>query len=79
MTIAEERIRTIIADYTLTEAQQQTKNFSTQFPLRKKNLRMWTYFLTTYGRRSPMMRQTIKHDLRYFRDAAVDTLVPMSR
>ena len=64
--------------YTRSDAQQKTRKFMQPFALWKKNIRMWTYFLTTYGRREPMLRKTIKYDLRYFTDAWVDTIVPMS-
>jgi hypothetical protein len=71
-------IHTLGSKYTLTSPQQKIKKFLQPFALWKKNVRMWIYFLTTYGRREPMLRKTIKYDLRYFTDAGVDTLVPMS-
>jgi len=72
-------IKETIANYTLTDNQKNTKSFKQKFPLWTKSVRMWNYFLTTYGRRDPMVRKTLKYDLRYFSDADVDTLIPMSR
>lgn len=73
----------IIAQYcknnALTPSQQKTKKFNTSRPIRSKSVPMWTYFLTTYGKRDWMVRKSIKHDLRYFKDADVDTLVPLCR
>ncbi|USN54355.1 MAG: hypothetical protein H6765_07435 [Candidatus Peribacteria bacterium] len=63
----------------MTEGQAATKKFHRKFAFRKKEVRMRKYFLTTYGKRDPQVRKTIKYDLRYFKDAAVDTLVLLSR
>ncbi len=76
---AEDFMNDIGKKYKLSDAQLSTKKFHQPFVYRKKNVRMWMYFLTTYGKREPMVRKTLKHDLRYFHDASVDTLVPMSR
>jgi len=72
-------LETYAKDYTLSDAQKNIKKFMQPFARWKKNVRMWTYFLTTYGRSEPMLRKTLKYDLRYFSDAGVDTLVPLSR
>lgn len=77
---AEELIRKSAESYSPTQNQIGLwRKFHQPFALRKKNVRMRTYFLTTYGKREPIVRTTLKHDLRYFHDAAVDTLIPMSR
>lgn len=68
----------IAKKYTPTENQKNIKKFLQPFAIWKKNVRMWSYFLTTYGRREPMLRKALKYDLRYFSDADVDTLIPMS-
>lgn len=79
MDLADETIRLLEASYELTDNQRSIKTFHRPFALRKKEVRMRKYFLTTYGKRDRMVRKTIKYDLRYFKDAAVDTLIPMSR
>lgn len=71
-------IDTLTKAYTLTEKQKRIKSFHHDFPLRCKEVRMRQYFATTLGARDRMVRKTIKTDLRYFCDAAVDTLVPSS-
>ncbi len=77
---AEELIKNVAKEYTSTANQAELwKKFHQPFALWNKNVRMRNYFLTTYGKRDPMVRGTLKHDLRYFQDAAVDTLIPMSR
>lgn len=72
-------IHTRIATYQSTPAQHQTKSFNPKFPLRCKEVRLRQYLATTLGARDPMVRKAIKHDVRYFLDAHVDTLIPSSR
>lgn len=77
---SEKLLKEVTKWYKPTEHQQAlAKKFNSSFPTWKKDVRMRTYFLTTYGSREPMVNTTIKHDLRYFHDAAVDTLIPLSR
>lgn len=75
----EEVIREYTNIYTPAENQKNIKKFHTDFPIWAKSVRMWNYFLTTYGRRDWMVRKTLKTDLRYFSDADVDTIIPISR
>ena len=76
---AQTYIAQICKNTALTPAQQSTKRFNSSRPVWSKAVPMWTYFLTTYGKRDWMVRKSIKHDLRYFKDADVDTLVPLCR
>jgi len=76
---AQSLIQNIANDMVLTPQQKNSKKFHQPLALWKKNVRMWTYFLTTYWRSEPFLRKTLKTDLRYFADAGVDTLVPLSR
>jgi len=71
-------IRELCSWYTLNAKQIETKSFHTTFPVWSRSVSMWNYFLTTYGKREWMVRKAIKYDLRYFKDAAVDTLIPLS-
>ena len=73
--LLEENMKT----YALTENQSKIKKFHFPFAFWKKEVRLRKYFLTTFWKKDWMVRKTIKNDLRYFKDAAVDTLVPMSR
>lgn len=79
MDLAENIISTLWEEYQLQPNQTSIKSFHRPFALRKKEVRMRKYFQTTYGKRDRMVRKTIKYDLRYFKDAAVDTLIPMDR
>lgn len=71
-------LKPLIQAYTLTNNQKNIKKFNKNFPLWKQEVRMWKYFLTTYGKRDWMIRNTIKHDIRPLRDAGVDTIIPLS-
>lgn len=75
---AESLIHDLTKKYILSENQSNIRKFHTEFPVWKKNIRMWTYFLTTFWKKDWMMRKTIKHDLSYFKDAAVDSLIPLT-
>jgi hypothetical protein len=70
-------MRELCSGYTLQANQLNTKSFHKNFPLWSKPVPMWNFFLTTFGKRDRMVRKTIKYDLGYFKDAGVDTLVPM--
>ncbi len=61
--------------YTLNERQKNTKKFNKKFPVWIKEVPMWKYYLIQFSFRDRMVRKTIKVDLRYFKDAAVDTLI----
>ncbi len=77
---AEELLRQIAKQYKLTDRQKKIgSKFQQPFAMRKKNVRMRNYFLTTFGKRDWIVRNVLKHDLRYFQDAKVDTLIPLSR
>ena len=76
---AQDIITTYTKKATLTPYQSKTKKFHQNRPVWKKVVPMWTYFLTTYGKRDWMVRKSIKHDIRYFKDSGVDTLIPLSR
>ena len=79
MNIAQDIVSQYTKNAILTWSQSKTKRFHTDRPVWKQAVPMWTYFLTTYGKRDWMVRKSIKHDLRPLKDAAVDTLIPTSR
>lgn len=80
--IEEQQINTIHSilsnNYTPTDKQKNTKNF--QNPLSKwtKDTSMRTYFSRFMSNRTMMINKIIKFDLRYFKDANVDTIIPLS-
>ncbi len=63
----------ILPKYTLTDNQKNIKKFNKNFPMWVKHTSMWKYYLTTFWYRDWMVRKTIKTDLKYFKDADVDT------
>lgn len=76
--VFQNKFEEISKDYKLTENQKSIKKFNFPFAIWLKEVGLWKYFLTKLWFRDWMVRQTIKHDLRYFKDAAVDTLVPLN-
>jgi len=64
--------------YTLTDNQKNTQKFQQPFARRTKEVPMWKYFLTTISYSDPLVNRVVKHDLRYFKDADVDTLIPLN-
>lgn len=72
-------IHTILSDnYTLTDNQTNTKTFMQPLAKRTKDISMWTYFSRFTSSRSMIINKIIKFDLRYFKDAHVDTIIPLS-
>lgn len=63
-------------DYQLTDNQKTTKKFN----LSKwaKDVSMREYFSRLYSSRNLLINKTIKEDLKYFKDANVDTLIPLN-
>ena len=64
--------------YLLTDKQTNTKNFQKLLSKRTKDVSMRTFFSRFYSNREMMVNKIIKFDLRYFKDANVDTLIPLS-
>ena len=71
-------LETFTQAYTLTSNQQNTKKFHTPFARRSKEVPLRKYFLTTLSYSDPMVNKVLKFDLRYFKDAQVDTLIPLN-
>jgi len=64
--------------YALTDNQKNTAKFQQPFARRVKEVQMWKYFLTTLSYSDPLVNRVVKHDLRYFKDANVDTIIPLN-
>ncbi len=73
---AKQDCKEIVIWFTPNSVQQATKIFDKKFPCREHDLSHWNLHLPYASKRSWMMRNLIKYDLRYFKDCAVDTLVP---
>lgn len=68
---------TILAkNYHLSDNQRQISKFHFPFAYRGKEVRNWKYLLDTCSWSMPLVHHKIKQDLRFFKDAGVDTLIP---
>jgi len=65
-------------NYVLTEHQQSIKKFHSPIKYRVKEVPMWKYYLTIFSYSDFMVNKSVKFDLKYFKDANVDTLIPLN-
>lgn len=75
---AQSLLEKISKNYTLTAAQKNTKKFQKSFAYWLKQVTMRKYYLTTFSYSDFMVNKQIKFDLKYFKDANVDTVVPLN-
>lgn len=66
----------ITKDYQLIDNQKTTKKF--HLSKWTKDVSMREYFSRLYSSRNLLINKTIKEDLKYFKDANVDTLIPLN-
>lgn len=64
-------------DYKPTDDQKSIKKFSYPFHYRVKSANSWTANINDLWVHNPYLIRTMKNDLRYFKDAYVDTILPM--
>ncbi|MCF7835210.1 hypothetical protein K9M48_04140 [Candidatus Gracilibacteria bacterium] len=64
--------------YSLTDNQKSIKKFHSPFKYRTKEVPMRKYYLTTLSYSDFMINKIIKFDMRYFKDAMVDTVIPLN-
>ncbi len=76
--VAQELIADLASSYIPTEAQRSTKVFSFPFHFRAKEVGILNPLLTRLSRKSFLTNTLLKHELRYFKDARVDTLIPLN-
>ena len=62
----------------LTENQRGIKKFHFPFVWRGKEVRLWRFLLEHLSWSNPLVNTLIKNDLKYFKNAGVDTLIPMN-
>lgn len=67
----------IADEYQPTEIQKNIKKFQQPLAKRTKDTSMRWYFARSFSPRNMMINKTIKFDLRYFKDANVDTIIPL--
>lgn len=76
--VAQPLLESIAAEYTLSENQQKIQKFHKPMRRRLKETPLRKYFLTVLSYSDPMANKVAKFDLRYFKDANVDTLIPLN-
>lgn len=65
-------------NYVLAANQQAIKKFHFPFSYRVKETPLWKYYLTSLSYSHILVNKIIKFDLRYFKDAMVDTVIPLN-
>lgn len=76
--IAQEVLQKYSADYTPTDTQKNIKKFHYPFKRRVKEVPLRKYFQTVLSYSDPMANKIVKNDMRYFKDANVDTIIPLN-
>ena len=68
----------LCANYMLHDKQKNIKWFHQPFLYWSKQTPLRKHFLVSLGRKDRMMHNVVKHDLHYFADAWIDTLIPLN-
>lgn len=76
--IAQNLLTQLAATYSPTPAQNATKSFSFPFHYRGKTSSLARQLLTHLSRKTFLTNTVLKQELRYFKDAYVDTLIPFN-
>jgi len=71
-------MKKLAKEYTLTPNQKTIKKFHFPFVYRTKETPLWKYYLMSLSYSNILVNKIIKFDLRYFKDAMVDTLIPLN-
>lgn len=69
--------KNLCAKHILTPKQKEINIFQQPLQFWSKKVSLRKHFLVSLGRKDWMMHNVVKHDLRYFCDAWVDTLLPL--
>ncbi|HKL43653.1 MAG TPA: hypothetical protein VJ892_00040 [Candidatus Absconditabacterales bacterium] len=76
--VAQDLVSDLSKQYKLSENQSKIRKFNFPFKFWCKEVPMWKYFATKLSFSNLMVNRVIKFDLRYFKDANVDTIVPLN-
>lgn len=76
--VAQNFITELAQSYQLRSNQKSIKKFHFPFAYRSKSVPLWQVLLQNLSRKSFLSNSVIKHDLRYFKDANVDTIIPLN-
>ncbi|MBS8122379.1 hypothetical protein [Candidatus Vampirococcus lugosii] len=66
------------SNYKLGSNQKNIKKFNFPFNIWFKQVNLWKYFLYNLGFKQDLVNKTVKTDIRYFKDANVDTVIPLN-
>ncbi len=76
--MAQTLISNVEKKYVLAENQKSIKKFHHPFVYWKKETSLWKYYLTSLSYSNILVNKIIKFDLRYFKDAMTDTVIPLN-
>jgi hypothetical protein len=76
--MAEKTMKALEKEYKLTESQKTIKKFHKPFAYRVKETPLRKYYLIGMSYSNILINKIIKFDLRYFKDAMVDTVIPLN-
>lgn len=76
--VAQSLIKKLEGEYILELNQTSIKKFHFPFTYRVKETPLWKYYLTSLSYSHILVNKIIKFDLRYFKDAMVDTIIPLN-
>ncbi len=76
--VAQTLVNDLAKSYHPTDIQKSIKKFRFPFDYRVKETPLWKYYLTSLSYSHILVNKIIKLDLRYFKDAMVDTLIPLN-
>ena len=75
---AQKLVENVAKHYVLDAHPTVIKKFHFPFVYRTKETPLWKYYLTSLSYSHILVNKIIKFDLRYFKDAMVDTLIPLN-
>ncbi len=75
---AQSLLQNLEKTYTPTASQKTTRKFHSPFAYRAKEVPLRKHYLTDLSYSHILVNKIIKFDLRYFKDAMVDTLIPFN-
>lgn len=64
--------------YKLSNNQKNTPKFHSPFTYWTKEVPLWKYYLTNLSYSNILVNKVIKFDMRYFKDAMTDTVIPLN-
>lgn len=75
---AQTLVKNLEKEYTLSVNQKNIRKFHFPFTYRTKETPLWKYYLINLSYSNILVNKILKFDLRYFKDAMTDTLIPFN-